>query len=244
MAQEKKFQYSLATRAFRVVMKLFYKKPKIICLCDTLENQAIYISNHSSTSGPIGYVIRFPKIFQPWGTYEMNGTRKERWNYMYHIFYRHKKKKGKVYSFIMASIISTLSKIFYNGVHLLPTYGDLRMVSTIKSSMKSLDNNVSIMIFPEDSMNGGYKTILEKYHPGFVTLATRYAATRNIDLPIYTVYYSKQVNTIVIDKPETIKQYTDQNMTKEEIAELFLKKTNDLYFRYILPLIAKGKVQE
>lgn len=241
MAKEKKRKYSKATRSLGVIMKLFYKQPKIIYLCEKVEDKAIYISNHSSTSGPIEYVIRFPKFFRPWGTYQMCGTFKERWNYMYHIFYRQKKKKGKVASFIMASLISPISRIFYRGVDLLPTYTDLRMLSTFKRSMEYLDDDTGILIFPEDSMDG-YKTILEKYNPGFVALANSYYKSRNIDLPIYTVYFSKVINTIVIDKPDYIQKYFQKGMTKEEIADLFKEKTNQLYFGYILPLLQEKEI--
>ena len=77
---------------FKGFLRIFTRKPKIINLNDKIEDRAIYLSNHSGSSGPFTLEMFFPKYFVPWGTYEMCGGYRDRWKYLYHVYLRQKKR--------------------------------------------------------------------------------------------------------------------------------------------------------
>lgn|SRR5690625_912523 len=216
---------------FKIVMffaKIFKRKPIIYNLNnDKLSNNAIFISNHSAASGPLTISLFFPVFFLPWGTYEMTENYFRRWSYLYHIFYRKKIGYNKVLSLILATLFAIISKRLYKGMQLIPTYPDIRLRRTINNSIKVLEKDLSVLIFPEDS-NSGYHEVLLKYNTGFVYLANSYYKKHKVDIPIYPMYFHKKSNSIIIGKKEFIKPLKDSGLNKEDIANYFKDITNNL----------------
>ena len=89
-----------------------------------------------------------------------------------------------------------------------------------------LDEGTSIIIFPESS-HDGYHDELTKFFPGFVTLAHS-RLRKGEDLPIYLCYLNKYNNTCFVDKPILSSQLASLGETKEEIAEVFRNRCNEL----------------
>ena len=161
-------------RLLVVIMRKFKKKVTITRLFEgNYERTAMFVSNHSGASGPMNLTIYFQEFFRPLGTYEMVGNYKERWNYLYHIFYQKKLKYSKKKSFILATLLAIISRILYYDIGLIPTYLDARFISTIKKCTKALKEGQSILIFPEDSSQE-YAQQISKFFAGFVVISLIY----------------------------------------------------------------------
>lgn len=211
------------------IVRVFKRRPKIIDLNNgKIESRAIYIANHSGASGPFTFELFFPKYFIPWGTHEMCGNYKERWNYLYHVFYRQKLHYNKFRAFWLATLFGIISKSLYNATGLIGTYRDVRLFKTFKDSFKVLDENIGLLIFPENSSDG-YHELIKEYFRGFVSLAKVYFRKRKLDLPVYNIYYSKKHNKMIIDKPIYINKLLDEKMNEQEIADLFLRNSQKLF---------------
>lgn len=210
------------------IFKVFKKKPYIYNLNDQeIDKNALIISNHSAASGPLTISLYFPTFFVPWGTHEMTERYKERWKYLYHIFYKQKLGYNKLKSFLLATSFGIISKALYNGMQLIPTYSDTRLRNTMNISKQYLDKGTSVLIFPEDS-NSGYHEVLLKYNPGFVYLSEFYYKKTNKKIPIYPIYFHKKSNAIIIGEKSYLKPLTDKGLNKYEIAEHYKNITNDL----------------
>ncbi len=219
-------------KAYKGVLKIFKHKPEIINLNEKLEDKAIYISNHSAASGPIILELYFPKAFIPWGTYQMCGNYKERWNYLYHTYCQDKKHFNKFVSFWYSTLAAVLTKPFYSGMQLIPTYPDARMIGTIKRSIKILDSNKAVLLFPEDSSHG-YMEVLTEYFAGFVTLAKMYYKRTGIDVPIYPVYFHNKAKKLIIGKPEYVQPLLASGMSEKEISMMLKDRANELCATYV-----------
>jgi len=211
----------------RAILRLVKKKPTIINRNERLEQQAIFISNHSAANGPITLSAFFPVICRPWGIHLMNDGWKARWNYLYHTFYQQKLKYRKGKAFIMATLLSVISGLAYYAIRLIPSYTDYRLKKTLEISLEHLAMEQPILIFPEDSADG-YHEVLKTYFPGFVVLAKAFYQRHKQDIPIYTVYFHSKKNIIVIDKPCFLHQEQFKDLNKEEIAAYFKNRTNEL----------------
>lgn len=218
---------------FKGFLRIFTRKPKIINLNDKIEDRAIYLSNHSGSSGPFTLEMFFPKYFVPWGTYEMCGGYRDRWKYLYHVYLRQKKKVPAFFAFIAATVAACFTGMFYRGLQLVATYPDNRMLSTLRYTHRLLDEGRGILIFPENSSDG-YKAVLEEFFAGFVLLAKTYFKHSGVDLPVYTVYWDKKANTMVIDKPEYCNALLKSGKTAKQVAEFFKDKANALRSAFIL----------
>jgi 1-acyl-sn-glycerol-3-phosphate acyltransferase len=219
--------YNGFVRFIRWILRHFKLRPIVIKEPEELLEPAIYIANHSGASGPMTLCMYFEKPIIPWGAYPMMGNYRERWRYLYHVFYRQKLKYTKIKSFVISTLFAMLSKALYVGVYLIPTYPDIRVKTTMDQSIDELSFGNSLLIFPEDSTNG-YADITEHYHEGFVFLALRYYKKTGIDLPVYPIFYSKALNRFHIGLPERIHALYQRGLSRIEIAEYFRKKVSDL----------------
>lgn len=208
------------------ILQIFKRKPKFIILGEELEDQAIYLCNHVGASGPLTLELYFPKLFRFWGTHEMNEGMKNRFKYLSTIYFHQKKHLPKFLAFFISIFATPVMTIFYKGIRLISTYTDARLVNTFKQSFEVLDQKQSIIIFPEDSSKG-YYAHLTKYFAGFVKLAEK-SYQRGQDLLIYNMYYQKKKNIIVVDQPIKYSEIKMWNLSKEEIAEKFRTRANEL----------------
>ncbi|MFA5560637.1 MAG: hypothetical protein WC964_02555 [Acholeplasmataceae bacterium] len=237
MANRYKKKHGFIFKGFKNIFKLFKKKPTIINRNETFPNQALFVSNHSAASGPMILSLYFPVYFIPWGAHQMTGNYKARWNYLYYIFYQKKLGYSKFKSFIISTLFAIISKLLYNAMKLIPTYEDPRLIKTFRMSKEAINNNRSLLIFPEDS-NSGYHEYLLKYNPGFIAFVQYYYRKTKLDLPIYPIYFHKKLNAMIIDKPIFIQPLLAEGKSREEIAEYFRDVTNELG-RELIEALAK-----
>lgn len=223
----KKYRQPRSFLALKSFLRFFKRKRKIYNENGSLDGPAIFVANHSGASGPMDLSLYFPTFLIPWGTYQMRGKFKERWHYLYDVFYRQKLKYGKVRSWILATLLGTVAPFLYGNMRVIRTYDDIRLVRTFKESITHLKENVSLLIFPEDSSDG-YSDEIAVFNEGFVAFADYYYKNTGVDLPIYPVYYNKKRAFIRIGKFENYSSFIKKGYTRGQIAEYFRTKLNNL----------------
>lgn len=212
---------------FKAITKIFIKKPKVVNLNESLEDGSIFLCNHVGATAPFTLEYYFPKNFRFWGTYEMTMGFKERWKYMAYKEFPNMRHNGKFMSKVKATFVAPFSLMFYKGLQLIPTYPDGRFKKTIETSMEVLNEKSNIIVFPED-ISHGYFDVLKKFFAGFWILAKQYYQKFKRDLKIYNMYLKRKPRTLIIDKGVSVKELIDKNLSKEEIAEQFKDRANEL----------------
>ncbi len=214
------------------VLKLIVKRPTFISLSGEIPNKAIICSNHSAKLGPGGISIYYPKREVKWGAYEMLGNYKMRFHYLRDVFYMQKRGFGKVKSTFKAGFEAIFSKMLYKGMKFIGTYPDVRFIKTLKGSVKILDADMNVVIFPENS-NDGYKRVMTEFFPGFVMLAERYLKMRGEDVPIYPMHYAPKERLMIVGEPLYFGELSGAGYSREDIANLVRDKVNELYYEYV-----------
>lgn len=235
----KSYQYEVrlerrwGMRFIKWFLKIFKRRPEFINQTGgELEKKAIYMANHAGANGPMTFEMYFPLIYTGWGAHEMFGNYRERWNYLYHVFYRQKLHWGKFKSFFVATVFGVISKRIYRGIGLIPTYRDGRFVTSLKTSCKILDTDNPIFIFPEDSSEG-YIDPPVSFNKGFITMAKLYYKMRKVDLPVYCGYLLKGKNSkMIFGKPIYVNQLLSEGKTEDEICQMALENMQGIYFKY------------
>lgn len=216
----------------RRFLKIFFKKPKIISLSGELPNKAIYVANHAAMFGPVVYNLFLPATVAPWAAYPMMENYKSRYHYLRDVYFVQKRHKSKFAATLLASFEAALNIYFYRGLRAIPSYDDTRFIKTIRKSMQMLDNDIGVLIFPEDS-NEGYHEMLTEFYAGFVELAKYYQKRCSEDIPIYPVYYHDKKKVMVIGEPHKLSEYTDKGLNRQEIAGEFCNQVNNLFVEHI-----------
>lgn len=208
-------------------LKLFLKKPNIIDFNEALPKKALFIGNHAAIQGPLYLTLFFPYQFVPWGTHEMTRKFKDRCQYLYHVIYRKKLKRGKLISSFLSVFFATFASFLYRNVNLIPTYPDVRLKKTFEQSRKVLNHDQALLIFPEDSEDG-YHEMMQTYYRGFLAMHRYYFHKEGIDLPIVPYYYDKKSKTILIGKPLYYKTLKSLCESESSMLKLIVNSTNAL----------------
>lgn len=219
-------------RFVKSILRIFIRKPRVVCEggCEP-EAGALYISNHVGAFGPLVYELYFPHRFRFWGTYEMTGTLAVRFRYLYRVYFHQKKKIPLPLSFLIALLAVPILRGFYRGMNLIPTYPDVRFVTTVRKSVRELSEGGSLIIFPENSSDG-YHDVLTEYFAGFLYLARVYCKRTGIDLPIYNMYYHKRAKTLLIGRRTTYLSLVADGASLAEIANRMKDEANALRARF------------
>jgi len=232
MAKEKKFKvkkrFKWSDMVIHGLVRLFNRKPEAIINLSgaPLPKQCVLLGNHNGSKGPITFRLFIRDVYMTWSAHQMCERFCSRYNYLYHTFYRQKYGYGRLKSFIKSVLLGFVAPWVYSYGGVFPVYYDNRLVKTYKYSIEIIENNVPVLIFPENS-NEGYTDILEQFWPGYLTLPKMYYKKHGIDLPVYCLRYDKDPKRITIGKPmyynELAKTHTD-----EEINKMFLDYMNSL----------------
>ncbi len=207
-------------------LKIFIKKPRYVYLGQKIDQPSLILSNHVGASGPLNIELHLDTPLRLWGTYEMNGNLKSVYKYLSYTYFHQKKHWNLFLAKVVCLVAAPLLNLFYKGLRLVPSYPDGRLRTTLKLGLDVLQQGESLVIFPEDSSKGYFST-LTKFHQGFVLFA-EYCYKQGIDVPIYVTYFRKKEKIFVVDKPILYSQLLAQDKSREQIAQMFLDRCNEL----------------
>lgn len=198
------------------IMKLFFRKIKIVNFGGELENKCLYLINHANKNGPILYELRFPVYNVKWGAHQMLGNYSDRRRYLRDVLYIQKNGYKKATASFKATFEAFFSPFFYKGMKMLPTYTDAKLIRTVKKSVDILRDDTALMIFPEDS-NAGYFDAPTKFFPGFVLVMDKYFKTCGEDVPVRVMYFNKKKRILAVGESVYLSDF--KGLDREEIAE-------------------------
>ncbi|MBQ3048201.1 MAG: hypothetical protein IJD48_04230 [Clostridia bacterium] len=213
-------------KGLKVFLKIFVRKPKFVYLGDQISTPSIILSNHVGARGPVKLELYLDKPFRFWGTYEMNSNIKSIYKYLSNIYFYKKKHMPKFLAKIVGFVACPFLKLFYSGLNLISTYPDVRFRKSIKESLKTINSNQNLVIFPEDSSNGYHDTLLS-FYSGFVFFAD-ICLKQGKDLPIYVMYFKRKENTFIVDKPIMYSELANMKLDKKDVAKMLCDKANSL----------------
>lgn len=213
----------------KFVLKIFLHKPKIINLNKEVPTDGLIIAPHRGKWTPIYMSIYYPEKMAFIGAYPMLGTYKERVRYLRDVLYVQKCHKKRFPSHLKACFEAIFSKGIYKGMHLIPSYNDMRFMNTIAYVSKNLNNGLPVCVFPEDSEHG-YLPEMKGFHPGFIKIAQFHNRRYKTDIKIYPMYIHREKKTFVFGKPFRLSEL--KGMSDEDICHYSEKRINELYYEY------------
>ena len=239
ISNKKKYKFKTPSRkqpVWRVVkpiLKLFgFRNIETINLAGEIPKRCIFVGNHSGKSGPLGYDMYLPTFTVKWGAYKMLGNYKERYEYLRNVLYLQKMHKGKFYATIKSLFEAIFSPFIYRGIKVIPSFPDARVLKTFSYSLNALDNDMAVMVYPEDSSDGYFDEPI-KYLNGFVGLSEFYYKKNGEDLPVYPTYLHLKRKKLIIGKPLYVNKLKKEGLSRSQIAERFRQESNSLYKKFI-----------
>lgn len=212
--------------AVKAIVKLFVRKPEFVFLGEAPGPGSIILSNHEGASGPLTLELyaRLPIRF--WGTYEMNTDFKTAYRYQTNIYY-HQKKRWNIHLARLFCLIATpLTRMFYIGLELISSYGDVRLRSTFRQSIDILKKHQTLVIFPEVSDRGYFK-VLTGFYPG-VSMMLEQCRRNGLNVPVYVAYLNKETRKFIFDAPKSVDELLEEGLSRADLAEKLCNRCNEL----------------
>ena len=215
-----------------LLIKMFTKKPELFLPEDiNLDPPVIFVANHEKLAGPFIMGTRFPFKCRPWVNDRMI-TRKKITDYVQESFFMgrlHIKSKRKS-RFLSKQVTPWLHQLI-KGTNPIPVYQNQhRIVETFKTSVKILDQNENILIFPDGSLvkNTVFKNI-NQFKTGFIYLAKRYWQESQKAVRFIPVSINHKLPSISLGESITYNPKNKFSDEKIRISEFLMYQIDSLY---------------
>lgn len=205
---------SLLYKIIKRFVRWFYGKMEVVGLANLPENHAIIVGNHTQMNGPITGELFMPDNCYIWCAGEMM-NRKEVPEYAFSDFWSQKPKWTHPFYRFLSYIITPLAVCIFNNARTIAVYRDMRIMSTFKDTIKKLQDNKNILIFPEKDEK--HNNILYKFQENFVDVAKLYHKKTGIELTFVPMYIAPKLKTMYIGKGIC---YNSENDIEEERTRL------------------------
>jgi len=245
--KQRKFKKSRFFGFCKKICSLFLRPAKVVYEDESDKpKQAIFLTNHGIKPllGIIRHELTMPKDvpFVTIGTHELCNPYFKRLKYGYTIHYRLRLGWGKIRAFFATAFIAIFLGPLYKMARVIPSYRDVRSTRTVKNATDALNQNHSILLYPEN-LEHLYNNVFLEFLPGFVFLAQYYYKKTGKDIPVVPCYFSYQLNRFIMGKPMSVIELLESGKTRAEVADIFRIKVNNLYTKYIQPTIAEKEAK-
>lgn len=193
---EKK-QTSITFKIIKFLIRLFYRNMEIEGLENLPKNNAIIVANHTQMNGPIAGELFLPDNCYIWCAGQMMDKR-EVAKYAFMDFWSQKPKWTHPFYRILSHLITPFAVCIFNNARTIAVHRDMRIMSTFKETIKMLQANRNILIFPEKDEK--HNNILYKFQENFVDVAMLYEKKTGMKLTFVPMYIAPKLKTMYIGK--------------------------------------------
>lgn len=214
-------------RVVKKILRLFVREPKYIFLGDKAEAGSVILTNHVGPSAPMTNELYSDMPVRLWGAHEMNESFKSAYKYQTEIYY-HQKKHWNLYlaKVLCLILITPLTYMYYRGINLISSYGDVRFRKTLTESLETLEKGHTVVIFPEKSDNGYFK-VLTGFYPGAI-MFLQYCKKNSLNPPVFVAYLNKETKQYIFDAPKTVDELLSLGLSRNELADMLCARCNEL----------------
>lgn len=194
----------------RWLVKLFYPKIKVYGLENLPDKASLIVGNHTQMNGPICAEIHFPGKRSIWCAYQMMYL-KEVPSYAFKDFWSNKPKYIRWFYKILSFIIAPISVCVFNNANTIPVFHDNRLLRTLKETVKALNEDKNVIIFPEHSKP--HNNIVNDFQDKFIDVAKLYYKKSGKAVSFVPLYIAPKLKAIYLGKP--IEFCPDNDIEKE-----------------------------
>jgi len=179
------------------LVRIFYRKMSVVGLENLPEKNAVIVANHTQLNGPICGELFMPENCYTWCAGQMMNL-KEAPEYAFSDFWSQKPKWTHPVYRTLSYLIAPVATCIFNNARTIAVYRDMRIMSTFKESLKMLQNDRNILVFPEK--NEKHNNILYVFQENFVDVAKLYYKKTGISLTFVPMYIAPKLNNMYIGK--------------------------------------------
>ncbi len=212
-------------RVIKYLVRLFYPKIEVVGMENLPDEPVIIVGNHTQLHGPIACELYFPNNYYTWCTGQMMKL-KEVPKYAYTDFWSQKPKIIRPLFKLVSYIIPPLSVLIFNNARTIAVYKDNRILSTFRESIAKLQNDNSVVIFPEHDKK--YNNIIYDFQEGFVDVARLYYKRTGKELSFVPLYIAPKLKKMYLGKPIKFSAVTPIYEERRRICDYLMKEITNI----------------
>ncbi len=212
-------------RFIKFWVRTFYPKMEVVGAENLPQEPCLIVGNHSQMHGPISCELYFPGNRYTWCAGEMMHL-KEVPAYAYQDFWSQKPKALRWFYKLLSYLIAPFSVCVFNNADTIGVYHDSRILSTFKNTVKALQENSSVVVFPE--CYDEYNHIVHRFQENFCDIAKLYYKRTGKHLPFVPLYICPELRKMVIGKPIFFDPEQDMAAQRHEICVYLMDSITEL----------------
>ncbi len=205
----------------RGLVKLFYPKIQVEGLENLPEGPGILVGNHCQIHGPIFGQLYVPGDHFIWCAADMTEAATVP-DYAYRDFWWEKPKGTRWLYRILSYIIAYPGALICKYGHTIPVYHDNRILSTLKNTVKQLEEGNRVVIFPEHYEPHNH--IVMDFQTGFVDVGKLYYKRTGKPLPFVPMYLAPALRTLYIGKPIYYKETLSSDEQRSRVGNYLMEE--------------------
>lgn len=204
MEKKKRKKYRPFIRFVIGLGRVFTRRQKVVGKCP--DSPCVYLVRHLDTGGVIGSFKSIPVVMRPWVLdifHSYDEAKRQFKDYTFSV----RMKKSKAFCAVVSPIAARFLVSLVHSANSIPVYrGDkaLKTITTIRESVKALENEDNLLIFPDveyadvDDKSGG------EIYKGFIAVDKLYFKRTGSHVKFVPVFMSKK--KVVIHPPVTFEE--------------------------------------
>ena len=193
-----KKKVSVTYRVLKWFVWLFSPKMKVQGAENIPDEPVIIVGNHCQMYGPIACELYSPVPRRTWCAGQMMEW-KEVPGYAYEDFWSGKPAHSRWFYKLLAHLITPVSVCLFNNAETIPVWRDSRILSTFRSTVNSLQQGVSVVIFPEHDVLRN--NIIYDFQDRFIDVARLYYKKTGRAAAFVPLYIAPKLSVMVYGAP-------------------------------------------
>lgn len=183
------------------MIRLFSRRMKTEWETPFEEGPCIFVVNHAGSSGPVNMCAKFPlrDRLQPWINEEMLSARDVP-AYVRKVYWW---KPGSFFAPVLNATVPYIAAVLMppvlRSVDYIPVYHDQRIMLTMRQSIRALQRNRCLLLFPE--MPGPAKNNRRWINTGWLRLGELWYRASGRALKIYPVFLDEKNHVFKVAAP-------------------------------------------
>ena len=184
---------TLTFKIWKRLIRWFYPKHKVMDMEKVPDEPVIFVGNHSQLHGPLICELYFPIPRYTWCAGQMMHW-KDVPGYAFQDFWSQKPKWTHPFYRILSYLITPLSVCLFNNANTIGVYRDTRIISTFKTTVNTLAEGASVVIFPEHDVKHNH--IVYDYQDKFIDVARLYYKKTGKALAFVPMYIAPKLRQV------------------------------------------------
>ena len=185
-------------RVIRWLVWLFYPKMKVVGAENLPAEPTVIVGNHTQMNGPICAELYMPKKSVTWCAWQMMCL-KEVPVYAFQDFWSGKPKYIRWFYKLLSYVIAPFSVCVFNNASTIAVYHDGRLLNTFKQTIKALQEDTDVVIFPE--CYEPYNHIVNQFQTNFADVARQYYKRTGKAVTFTPMYVAPKLKKLYFGKP-------------------------------------------